>query len=62
MKIQYFISYFYSEDKNGQSGFGNSVIKSGIEIKELEHINAVSEKIEKDRNLQGVIVLNYREM
>lgn len=61
--MKYFVSYFYSSDKNSFHGYGNMVFEADEEkINNGDDIKEIQKHIEDQNDLKGVIVLNYREM
>jgi len=63
MGKQYFISYLYSETNDVKnSGFGSTTITTDGKIKSMDDIFKIQKQIEKNLNIKGVIIMNYREM
>ncbi len=52
----YFISYSY------QGGFGNASFIRKEEIETFEDLNSIKDDIEKNNNLNGVIILNFQKL
>ena len=57
---KYFITYFHKE--NTSFGVGNCEITSKKEIINFKDIQEIEQKIKKDNNFKGVIILNYKKL